>query len=70
MTYEYECEDGHEFEAVQSIVDEPLTECIVPVPDGLPENGPRPCEAPCKRMIRTPRVFCCKGYGWAKDGYG
>lgn len=70
VTYEYICKDGHEFEAEQSIVDEPLTECIVPIPDGLPCNGPVPCGAPCKREIRTPRGFVCIGYGWSKDGYG
>lgn len=71
MTYEYECDDGHEFDVEQGILDEPLTTCEEAVPDGgLPCDGIRPCGAPCRRVIRTPRVFCLRGYGWSKDGYG
>jgi putative FmdB family regulatory protein len=54
-TYEYECANGHRFEASQSIRDEPLTKC-------------RLCDRKCKRLISA-ASFILKGPGWAKDGY-
>lgn len=65
-TYEYVCEEGHEFEEVQSITDEPLKKC----PEVIPFSGPNftRCDAPVKRLI-SKTSFILKGDGWFKDGY-
>lgn len=65
-TYEYQCENGHTFEEVQPIHDEPLQICPVVIPFSGPEL--ERCEAPVRRLIsRT--SFVLKGDGWAKDSY-
>lgn len=65
-TYEYACENGHEFEEVQSINDEPLKIC----PMIIPFSGPdfEKCEARVKKLI-SKSSFILKGDCWAKDGY-
>ncbi len=55
-TYEYECSKGHQFEAVQSMHDEPLKRC-------------RQCRAKVRRLISS-SSFILKGGGWYSDGYG
>jgi len=57
-TYEYKCSKGHQFDAVQSIKDEPLKTCR--------EEG---CRARVHRLI-SKVSFALKGPGWAADGYG
>jgi putative FmdB family regulatory protein len=58
-TYEYRCEAcGHEWEAFQSMKDDPLTDC--------PECG----EPKAKRQISAGTGFILKGGGWYADGYG
>lgn len=67
-TYEYVCEAGHEFEAVQSIKDEPLRTCPQ---DKFSESNTCAlgiCNAPVKRLI-SKTSFILKGKGWFKDGY-
>ncbi len=54
-TYEYECTNGHQFEAVQRITAEPLQRCQV-------------CRAKVRRLISASH-FILKGGGWYKDGY-
>lgn len=54
--YEYECECGKVFDAIQGINDEPLTVC---------ECGKEGCLK--KKVSRS--TFKLKGSGWAKDGY-
>lgn len=55
-TYEYQCEDGHEWETVQGIKDEPVAVCAL-------------CGKPAKRLIsRT--SFQLKGGGWTPTTYG
>lgn len=65
-TYEYVCENGHEFEEVQSIKDDPITIC----PEIIPFSGPdfAKCEGKCTRLI-SKTSFILKGGGWFKDGY-
>ena len=59
MTYEYICAAcGHQWEAEQSIKDEPLKEC------------PKCCEPEAKRQISGGQGFILKGGGWYADGYG
>ncbi len=59
MTYDYTClACNHEWEAVQSIHDKPLTRC--------PECG----VDQAKRMISKPGEFLLTGGGWYADGYG
>ena len=55
-TYPYKCTAcAHEFDAVQSILEDPLKVC------------PK-CQGELKRLIaRT--AFVLAGGGWAKDGY-
>jgi len=64
-TYEYKCDEGHEFEVEQSINDAPLTECTV---EECAADGMYECGEPCRRQI-SPTSFHLKGPGWAKDGY-
>lgn len=65
-TYDYVCEDGHEFTAEQSITDEPLTKCTE---EDCAADGVYECEATCKRVISKGTGFTLKGKGWGKDGY-
>ena len=58
-TYEYVCKDcSHEFEAFQSIKDDPLTKC--------PKCG----KNEAKRQISLGGGFILKGGGWYSDLYG
>jgi len=54
--YEYRCENGHHFEAVQRMADDPLTECQV-------------CGAPVQRVMFAPAVHF-KGSGFYSTDYG
>lgn len=54
--YEYQCEDGHRFEVIQSFSDEDLTEC-------------RECGARVKRLISPPAIHF-KGKGFHNTDYG
>lgn len=59
MIYEYQCKNElcqYEFEAEQSIIDEPLKVC------------PK-CEAEVQRLISSGTNFVLKGTGWYADGY-
>jgi len=59
MIYEYKCKNElcqHEFEAEQSIMDEPIKIC------------PK-CEAEVQRLISSNINFLLKGTGWYIDGY-
>jgi putative FmdB family regulatory protein len=59
MTYEYACAAcGHEWEAEQSIRDQPLKKC--------PHCG----KLQAKRQISRGAGFILKGGGWYADGYG
>ena len=55
-TYEYECSNGHRFEVVQPITEDPLERCHV-------------CSAQVRRLISA-AAFILKGGGWYSDGYG
>ncbi len=58
MTYEYACSNcGHQWEAKQSIKDDPLTEC------------PSCHEQTAKRQISRGGSFILKGGGWYADLY-
>ena len=48
--YEYHCEAGHRFEAVQGITDAPLATC-------------QDCAAPVQRVV-FPSAVIFKGKGW------
>jgi len=54
-TYEYECTNGHTFEVVQRITEDPLKRCKV-------------CRAKATRLISAAN-FILKGGGWYSDGY-
>jgi putative FmdB family regulatory protein len=54
--YEYKCENGHVFEVIQPITDEPLTEC-------------QECGAPAARVLYSPAVHF-KGSGFYNTDYG
>jgi putative FmdB family regulatory protein len=57
-TYEYACSScEHQFEAVQSIKDEPLTNC--------PQ-----CHTDFLSRLISKTSFVLKGGGWAADNYG
>ena len=59
MTYEYACSAcGHEWEAEQSIREEPIKKC--------PKCG----KLQAKRQISRGVGFILKGGGWYADGYG
>lgn len=53
--YEYKCENGHIFEAVRKMADDPLTECEV-------------CEAPVERVFH-PFAVHFKGSGFYTTDY-
>jgi putative FmdB family regulatory protein len=54
--YEYKCENGHVFETIQKMSDEPLRECEV-------------CGAPASRVL-TPPAIHFKGSGFHNTDYG
>ena len=54
-TYEYKCDKGHKFEAVQSMKDAPIEICIF-------------CDAPAKKQLSAPGVVF-KGGGWTPKHY-
>jgi putative FmdB family regulatory protein len=54
--YEYRCTKGHTFEVLQSINDDPLTECQV-------------CGRPVERVLHSPAVHF-KGSGFYNTDYG
>jgi len=54
--YEYRCENGHTFEVVQRMSDDPLTSCET-------------CEAPAARVLHAPAVHF-KGSGFYNTDYG
>ena len=55
-TYEYKCANGHHFETVQSMSDDPLTKCEV-------------CGAPVERVFHPVAVHF-KGSGFYTTDYG
>jgi len=54
--YEYKCENGHVFEVIQRMTDEPLTAC-------------EECGAPASRVL-TPPAIHFKGSGFHNTDYG
>jgi putative FmdB family regulatory protein len=54
--YEYKCENGHVFDAIQKMTDEPLREC-------------QECGAPAARVL-TPPAIHFKGSGFHNTDYG
>ena len=54
--YEYKCENGHVFDVMQRMADEPLTEC-------------QECGAPAARVLHSPAVHF-KGSGFYNTDYG
>src|SRR5947209_20396646 len=54
--YEYRCEQGHTFEVMQRMSDEPVATCET-------------CEAPVQRVFRPPAVHF-KGSGFYNTDYG
>lgn len=54
--YEYKCENGHVFEAIQSFSDEPLNKC-------------EECGAPASRVLSAPAIHF-KGSGFHNTDYG
>jgi putative FmdB family regulatory protein len=54
--YEYRCDNGHTFEAMQSMSDDPLTSCEV-------------CGAPVQKVLHAPAVHF-KGSGFYTTDYG
>jgi putative FmdB family regulatory protein len=54
--YEYKCENGHVFEAIQKMTDEPLREC-------------QECGAPASRVLSAPAIHF-KGSGFHNTDYG
>ena len=54
--YEYKCENGHLFEVIQKMTDEPVTEC-------------EECGAPVIRVLHSPAVHF-KGSGFYNTDYG
>jgi putative FmdB family regulatory protein len=54
--YEYKCENGHVFETIQKMTDEPLREC-------------EECGAPASRVL-TPPAIHFKGSGFHNTDYG
>ncbi|HVO53908.1 MAG TPA: FmdB family zinc ribbon protein [Solirubrobacterales bacterium] len=54
--YEYKCENGHVFDVMQKMADEPLTECVE-------------CGAPAQRVLHSPAVHF-KGSGFYNTDYG
>ena len=54
-TYEYRCDNGHVFEALQSMSEDPLEVCEV-------------CGAPCQRLLSAPAIHY-KGSGFYTTDY-
>jgi putative FmdB family regulatory protein len=54
--YEYKCDNGHVFDVMQRMADEPLTEC-------------QECGAPAVRVLHSPAVHF-KGSGFYNTDYG
>ncbi|HEY5941469.1 MAG TPA: FmdB family zinc ribbon protein [Solirubrobacterales bacterium] len=54
--YEYKCDNGHVFEAIQKMTDEPLHEC-------------EECGAPAARVLSAPAIHF-KGSGFHNTDYG
>ena len=54
--YEYKCENGHLFEVIQRMTDEPLREC-------------EECGAPASRVLSAPAIHF-KGSGFHNTDYG
>lgn len=54
--YEYKCENGHVFDVMQKMTDEPLTAC-------------QECGAPAVRVLHSPAVHF-KGSGFYNTDYG
>jgi putative FmdB family regulatory protein len=54
--YEYKCDNGHVFDVIQRMTDEPLTEC-------------QECGAPAVRVLHSPAVHF-KGSGFYNTDYG
>lgn len=54
--YEYRCENGHTFEVMQSMTDDPLTEC-------------QECGAPVRKVLHSPAIHF-KGSGFHNTDYG
>jgi putative FmdB family regulatory protein len=54
--YEYKCDNGHVFDAIQKMTDEPLTKC-------------EECGAPAARVL-TPPAIHFKGSGFHNTDYG
>jgi putative FmdB family regulatory protein len=54
--YEYKCDNGHVFDVMQKMSDEPLAECVE-------------CGAPAHRVLTAPAVHF-KGSGFYNTDYG
>jgi putative FmdB family regulatory protein len=54
--YEYKCDNGHVFDVIQKMVEDPLTEC-------------QECGAPAVRVLHSPAVHF-KGSGFYNTDYG
>jgi putative FmdB family regulatory protein len=54
--YEYKCENGHLFDVMQKMAEDPLTECVE-------------CGAPAVRVLHSPAVHF-KGSGFYNTDYG
>jgi putative FmdB family regulatory protein len=54
--YEYKCENGHVFDVMQKMSEDPLTECVE-------------CGAPAVRVLHSPAVHF-KGSGFYNTDYG
>ena len=54
--YEYKCENGHIFDVIQKMTDEPLREC-------------QECGAPASRVLSAPAIHF-KGSGFHNTDYG
>jgi putative FmdB family regulatory protein len=54
--YDYRCENGHTFEVMQRMSDDPITECVE-------------CGAPVQRVLHPPAVHF-KGSGFYTTDYG
>lgn len=54
--YDYRCDKGHRFEAIQSMSDKPLTKC-------------EECGAPAQRVLHAPAIHF-KGSGFHNTDYG
>src|SRR3954467_7663039 len=54
--YEYKCDNGHVFEVIQKMADEPLSKC-------------EECGAPAARVLTAPAIHF-KGSGFHNTDYG